>query len=553
MKLIDSKRRREKTSMGEAIFHPKFVDYLIILVYFAFVILVGVGLKSKMKTGEDFFLSGRSIPGWITSIAFLSANLGAVEMLGMAASGYQYGFMTAHYYWLGAVPAMVFLGIFMMPFYYGSKARSVPEFLKFRYNEATRGFNAISFAVMTILMSGISLYAMALILKVLLGWSMNMSIVLSALIVLVYVGVGGLTSSIYNEVIQFFLIWIGLLPITFLALIDVGGWDGLMSRIPENLTHTWVGTSTAAGNGMSVEWIGLVLGLGFVLSFGYWTTDFLVVQRAMAAKDMTAARNTPIMASFLKILMPLLTVIPGLAAIILLPKLGTVDHGGNYDMVLPLLMAKYYPTGLLGLGITALLASFMSGMAGNVTAFTTVWTYDIYQAYIKKEASDKHYLFMGRLATAGGIIISIGTAYIAMGFPSIMDYIQTLFGFFNAPLFAIFLLGMTWKRATGWGGFWGLLVGTLTAAILYFGLPSDYFPSAAAGNFWRAWWAFFAAFVVEILVSFFTKPKKPAELIGLVYGVGDKLKEPNLPWYRKPSILGTISMVIFVAVNIWAF
>ncbi|MGE7218335.1 sodium:solute symporter family protein [Priestia koreensis] len=539
--------------MGEAIFHPKFVDYSIILVYFAFVILVGVGLKSKMKTGEDFFLSGRSIPGWITSIAFLSANLGAVEMLGMAASGYQYGFMTAHYYWLGAVPAMVFLGIFMMPFYYGSKARSVPEFLKFRYNEATRGFNAISFAVMTILMSGISLYAMALILKVLLGWSMNMSIVLSALIVLVYVGVGGLTSSIYNEVIQFFLIWIGLLPITFLALIDVGGWDGLMSRIPENLTHTWVGTSTAAGNGMSVEWIGLVLGLGFVLSFGYWTTDFLVVQRAMAAKDMTAARNTPIMASFLKILMPLLTVIPGLAAIILLPKLGTVDHGGNYDMVLPLLMAKYYPTGLLGLGITALLASFMSGMAGNVTAFTTVWTYDIYQAYIKKEASDKHYLFMGRLATAGGIIISIGTAYIAMGFPSIMDYIQTLFGFFNAPLFAIFLLGMTWKRATGWGGFWGLLVGTLTAAILYFGLPSDYFPSAAAGNFWRAWWAFFAAFVVEILVSFFTKPKKPAELIGLVYGVGDKLKEPNLPWYRKPSILGTISMVIFVAVNIWAF
>jgi len=539
--------------MGEAIFHPKFVDYSIILVYFAFVILVGVGLKSKMKTGEDFFLSGRSIPGWITSIAFLSANLGAVEMLGMAASGYQYGFMTAHYYWLGAVPAMVFLGIFMMPFYYGSKARSVPEFLKFRYNEATRGFNAISFAVMTILMSGISLYAMALILKVLLGWSMNMSIVLSALIVLVYVGVGGLTSSIYNEVIQFFLIWIGLLPITFLALIDVGGWDGLMSRIPENLTHTWVGTSTAAGNGMSVEWIGLVLGLGFVLSFGYWTTDFLVVQRAMAAKDMTAARNTPIMASFLKILMPLLTVIPGLAAIILLPKLGTVDHGGNYDMVLPLLMAKYYPTGLLGLGITALLASFMSGMAGNVTAFTTVWTYDIYQAYIKKEASDKHYLFMGRLATAGGIIISIGTAYIAMGFPSIMDYIQTLFGFFNAPLFAIFLIGMTWKRATGWGGFWGLLVGTLTAAILYFGLPSDYFPSAAAGNFWRAWWAFFAAFVVEILVSFFTKPKKPAELIGLVYGVGDKLKEPNLPWYRKPSILGTISMVIFVAVNIWAF
>ncbi|SFC81547.1 solute:Na+ symporter, SSS family [Bacillus sp. OV322] len=539
--------------MEHAIFHPKLIDYLIILVYFAFVILVGFALKSKMKTGSDFFLSGRSIPGWITSLAFLSANLGAIEMLGMAASGYQYGMMTIHYYWIGAIPAMLFLGVFMMPFYYGSKARSVPEYLKFRYNEATRGFNAISFAVMTVLMSGISLYAMALILKVLLGWSMNFSIILAAAIVLVYVGIGGLTSSIYNEVIQFFLIWIGLLPVTILSLIDMGGWKGLMAKLPETYTHIWQGTSTAAGNGMHVEWIGITLGLGFVLSFGYWTTDFLVVQRAMAAKDMTAAQNTPIIASFFKMAMPILTVVPGLAALALLPKLGPTSHAGNFDMALPLLMAKYYPTGLLGLGITALLASFMSGMAGNVTAFTTIWTYDIYQAYLKKEASDKHYLFMGRLSTIVGVIISIGTAYIVMGFPSIMDYMQTLFGFFNAPLFAVFLLGMFWKRASAWGGFFGLVTGTLTACVLYYGLPEDFFASPAAGNFWRAWWAFFGAIVVEIIVSLLTKPKSHSELKGLVYGLGDKLSHKHLSWYRNPKILAVISLIIFIIINIWFF
>lgn len=539
--------------MDQAIFHPKLVDYLIIAVYFIFVVLVGIALKSKMKTGIDFFLSGRSIPGWVTSIAFLSANLGAIEMLGMAASGYQYGMMTVHYYWIGAIPAMVFLGIFMMPFYYGSKARSVPEYLKFRYNEATRGFNALSFAVLTVLMSGISLYAMALILKVLLGWSMTFSIIMAALIVLIYVGIGGLTSSIYNEVIQFFLIWIGLLPITILSLIDVGGWDGLMAKIPENFTHIWAGTATAAGNGMTVDWLGVVLGLGFVLSFGYWTTDFLVVQRAMAAKDMTAAQNTPIAASFMKIITPLLTVLPGLAAIALLPKLGPASHAGNYDMALPLLMAKYYPTGLLGLGITALLASFMSGMAGNVTAFTTVWTYDIYQAYIKKDASDKHYLLMGRISTVVGMIISIGTAYIVMGFPSLMDYMQTLFGFFNAPLFAVFLLGMFWKRATGWGGFYGLLAGTLTAGLMYFLMPADFFGSAAAGNFWRAWWAFSAAIVVEVIVSLLSKPMDAKDLKGLVFGYHEKIDHSGLPWYRKPKVLGAISIILFIIVNILVF
>ncbi|MCU9612711.1 sodium:solute symporter family protein [Caldibacillus lycopersici] len=539
--------------MDQAIFHPKFIDYLIIGVYFIFVILVGVALKGKMKTGNDFFLSGRSIPGWITSLAFLSANLGALEMLGMVASGYQYGIMTVHYYLIGAIPAMVFLGIFMMPFYYGSKVRSVPEYLKKRYNEATRGFNAISFAVMTVLMSGISLYAMALILKVLLGWSMTLSIVLAAVIVLIYVGIGGLTSSIYNEVIQFFLIWIGLLPITILSLRDVGGWNGLLDRLPENFSHIWEGTATAAGNGMSVDFLGIVLGLGFVLSFGYWTTDFLVVQRAMAAKDMAAAQNTSIIASFPKMLMPILTVVPGMAAILLLPQLGPDSLHGNYDMALPLLMAKYYPTGLLGLGITALLASFMSGMAGNVTAFTTIWTYDIYQAYINKKASDKHYLFMGRISTVVGIIISIGTAYIVMGFPNMMDYMQTLFGFFNAPLFAVFLLGMFWKKASPWGGFWGLLSGTLTAGILYLFLPEDFYASAAAGNFWRAWWAFFAAIVIEIIVSLFTKQKKESELVGLVYGLTEKISHKHLPWYRKPTVLGSIAMIVFIALNIWLF
>ncbi|MED1203991.1 sodium:solute symporter family protein [Heyndrickxia acidicola] len=539
--------------MGNGIFHPGLVDYLIILVYFVFVILVGYALKSKMKTGEDFFLSGRSIPGWITSLAFLSANLGAIEMLGMAASGYEYGMMTVHYYWIGAVPAMVFLGIFMMPFYYGSKARSVPEYLKFRYNEATRGFNAISFAVLTVLMSGISLYSMALILKVLLGWSLNFSIIIAAVIVLVYVGIGGLTSSIYNEVIQFFLIWIGLLPLVIMALIDAGGWSGIMAKVPETFAHIWHGTATASGNGMNVDWLGVTLGLGFVLSFGYWTTDFLVVQRALAAKDMTAAQNTPIIASFIKIVTPILTVVPGLAAIVLLPKLGPTSHAGDFNMTLPLLMAKYYPTGILGLGITALLASFMSGMAGNVTAFTTVWTYDIYQAYIKKDASDKHYLWMGRIATIVGMIISIFTAYIVMGFPSLMDYMQTLFGFFNAPLFAVFLLGMFWKRSTGWGGFWGLLCGTLTAAILYFFLPKDFFASAAAGNFWRAWWAFFAAVVIEIVVSMFTKPKTEKELKGLVFGYHEKLVHTHLPWYKRPKVLGSISIIILIILNIWFF
>jgi len=539
--------------VNHAILHPQLVDYFIIIVYFAFVILVGIALKDKMKTGADFFLSGRSVPGWITSLAFLSANLGALEMLGMVASGYEYGIMTVHYYLIGAIPAMIFLGVWMMPFYYGSKARSVPEYLKFRYNEATRALNGISFAVMTVLMSGISLYAMALILKVLLGWSMTTSILLSAVIVLVYVGIGGLTSSIYNEVIQFFLIWIGLLPITILSLKDTGGWNGLLSRLPAGFSHAWLGTATTAGNGMNVEWLGVVLGLGFVLSFGYWTTDFLVVQRAMAAKDMTAAQNTSIIASFPKMLMPILTVVPGMAAIILLPKLGPTSYVGDYNMALPLLMAKYYPTGLLGLGITALLASFMSGMAGNVTAFTQIWTYDIYQAYLNKKASDKHYLLMGRLSTVVGIIISIFTAYIVMGFPSMMDYMQTLFGFFNAPLFAVFLLGMFWKKASPWGGFWGLLSGIATAAILYYCLPADHYASAAAGNFWRAWWAFFAAVVVETGVSFVTKPKKESELVGLVYGMSKKISHAHLPWYRKPTVLGAISMIVLIIINIWLF
>ncbi|GMA56408.1 hypothetical protein GCM10025858_09110 [Alicyclobacillus sacchari] len=395
-----------------ALFHASAVDYIIIALYFVFVIGVGFVLRSRVRTGEDFFLSGRSIPAWITGLAFLSANLGALEIMGMTASGAEYGMLTTHFYWIGAIPAMLFLGIYMMPFYYVSKVRSVPEYLKLRYNEATRAVNAIAFAVMTVLTSGISLYSMALIFQILIGWSFTTSILISAVVVLVYVGLGGLTSSIFNEVVQFFLIWAGLLPIPLIGMHSLGGWNGMMARLPQGFGHLWQNLGNPSHNPMGIGWLGVVLGLGFVLSFGYWTTDFLVVQRTLAAKDLRAAQNTPIYAAFFKMIVPILVIIPGLIALAIYPKIG---HSPNmsYNLALPLLIAKYYPPGMLGLGLTAMLASFMSGMAGNVTAFTTVWTYDIYQAYIRKDASDRHYVNMGRWAVVVGVIISIGTAYFA--------------------------------------------------------------------------------------------------------------------------------------------
>ncbi len=536
--------------MTNALFHANAVDYLIIIVYFVFVIGVGFVLRNQMHTGEDFFLSGRSIPAWITGLAFLSANLGALEIMGMTASGAEYGLLTTHFYWIGAIPAMLFLGIYMMPFYYVSKVRSVPEYLKLRFNEATRGLNAFSFAIMTVLTSGISLYSMGLIFQVLVGWSLSTSIFVSAVVVLLYVGLGGLTSSIYNEVIQFFLIWVGLLPIPLIGMSELGGWSGMMQRLPQGFGHLWSNLGSPSHNPMGISWLGVVLGLGFVLSFGYWTTDFLVVQRTLAARNLRAAQITPIYAAFFKMVVPILVIVPGLIAAALYPNIGHVG-GPSYNLALPLLIAKYYPPGMMGLGLTAMLASFMSGMAGNVTAFTTVWTYDIYQAYLRKSASEAHYIAVGRWAVLAGVIISIGTAYFAAGFPSVMDYMQTLFSFFNAPLFATFLLGMFWRRATPWGGFWGLIIGIVSAFAMYAIIPANYFSSPDAGNFWRAWWAWVITVVVTVIVSLFTKRKPDAELQNVVYGLSIRPEYRGMPWYKRPGYLAGIAVVILVALNIW--
>jgi len=527
------------------------VDYAIIGGYILVMILVGYSLKKYMKTGEDFFLSGRSLPGWITGLAFLSANLGALEVIGMVANSAKYGIATVHFYWIGAVLAMAFLGVFMMPFYYGSRVRTVPEYLKLRYNEATRGLNAISFAIMTVLMSGISLYAMALLFKLMLGWPLTGSILFAAVVVLLYVFWGGLSSSIYNEVIQFFLIWLGLLPIVFLGLKEVGGFAGFMAKLKEPMLHAakYLGTSN---NPLGVDWFGVVMGLGFVLAFGYWTTDFLVVQRALASKNLNSSRMTPIIASFPKMLVPIIVVIPGLVALLVLPEFSQASlPSANYNSALILLMKHYLPNGLLGLAITALLASFMSGMAGNVTAFNTIWTYDIYGSYIKKGKPDAHYLKMGKYATIFGIAVSVGTAYIAQSFPNLMDYMQLVFSFFNAPLFATFLLGMFWKGATGWGGFWGLLVGILTAAghyILYRAGVLHYHSDMAA-NFYQAIWAWSADFVVTIAVSLFTVKRDPKELVGLVFGLTPKPKA-QARWYARPAVWAVLALAIALALNI---
>lgn len=527
------------------------VDYLIIAGYIATTIIVGYSLKKYMKTGEDFFLSGRSLPAWITGLAFLSANLGALEIIGMVANSAKYGILTVHFYWIGAIPAMVFLGIFMMPFYYESKVRSVPEYLKLRYNEATHAVNAISFAIMTILMSGISMYAMALLFKVMLGWTLTASILISALVVLIYIFWGGLSSSIYNEVIQFFLIWLGILPIVFLGMKEVGGFKGFLNRIHENFLHSWKTLGDPSQNPLGIEWIGVVLGLGFVLSFGYWTTDFLVVQRALASENLSSARRTPIIAAFPKMLVPIIVVIPGLVAISVLPQFPDDCRNPDYNSALILLMTHYLPNGVLGLAITALLASFMSGMAGNVTAFNTVWTYDIYGSYIKKNMSDQHYFRMGKYATVFGVFLSIGSSYIVQSFPNLMDYMQLIFSFFNAPLFATFLLGMFWKRATAQGGFAGLVSGILTAAIHYllYKFNIIHYASEMGANYYQAWWAWFADFLVTIVVSLFTSKKSDEELKGLVYGLS-KIRSGKESFFLRPEFLGSTALLLTLFLNI---
>ncbi|HVP13285.1 MAG TPA: sodium:solute symporter family protein [Phycisphaerae bacterium] len=634
------------------------VDYTILIVYFAFVLGIGWTLKRYTKTSTDFFLSGRSIPSWITGLAFLSANLGAQEVIGMAASGAKYGIMTSHFYWVGAIPAMVFVGIFMMPFYYGSKARSVPEYLKLRFDEKTRAFNAMSFAVMTVFSSGISMHALARLLEQILGFDYHMCIFVSAGIVLVYIVLGGLTSAIYNEVLQFFMIVFGFLPLTLIGLKGAGGWTGLKHSLaqvatspsnpaghgfdPTAWTSSWSHMGQSQANPMGVEWFGMVMGLGFVLSFGYWCTDFLVVQRAMAANSMSAARRTPLIAAFPKMLFPALVILPGMLAISLHFNFDTtkfrlpveskavaakiaIENAGllgtpadklteqqkqqldemtaeikskidsrsldgalqasvnkweaqiarfdtkslDYNMVIPSLLQYYLPTGLLGIALTALMASFMSGMAGNVTAFNTVWTYDIYQSYINPNKPDKHYLSMGHVITVVGVLISVACAYAARSFNNIMDMLQLVFGFVNAPLFATFLLGMFWKRSTGHGAFWGLVAGT-GAAALHHGLtlPANAtvgikggwlvaghvlhtYPVEMAQNFWAAIYAWTACFVVTIVISLATKRlKTDDELRGLVYSLTPKVKEHGVPWFKQPAALAVVVLLAVLVLNI---
>ncbi len=543
------------------------VDYLILSLYFAFVLGIGWLVKRKVSTSADFLTSGRSVPVWITSLAFIAANLGAQEVIGMCASGAKYGIMTAHFYWIGAVPAMLFVGVFMMPFYYGSRARSVPEYLKLRFDEKTRALNAITFAVMTIFSSGISMYALGLLFELVLGWSFTASVLLSAAIVLVYTFLGGLTSAIYNEVLQFFLIVLGFAPLAMLAVHKAGGWTGMASRLPPVMTHTWTYVGDAANNPMGVEAFGLVAGLGFVLSFGYWCTDFLVVQRAMAADSMSAARRTPLIAAFPKMIMPFIVIVPGIAALALSQMAvgysipAKAGGGLDYDQALTTLMAQFYPSGMLGVGLTALMASFMSGMAGNVTAFNTVWTYDLYQGHINKNAPDSHYLWVGRVTTVVGVGLSIATAYLATHFNNIMDFLQLVFGFVNAPLFATFLLGMFWVRATGHGAFSGLLAGTAAAAATHgltvaenkggwLGTVVHTFPSTMAQNFWIAIFAWSACFLVTILVSFASAPKPATDLHNLVYGLTDIPHDGNLPWYKRPAPLAVIVIVALVILNL---
>jgi solute:Na+ symporter, SSS family len=521
------------------------LDYFIIGVYFVFVLGIGAVLRTKMQTSEDYFLSGRSLPSWITGLAFLGANLGALEIMGMGAGAATYGIMQAHYYWIGAIPAMVFVALFMIPFYYASRVHSVPGFLKLRYNEATRGFNAILFAIFMLLLSGINMFAMALVFQLLLGWSLTASILLSAGIVLAYVTLGGLSSSIYNEVLQFFLITLGLVPLVIFGLIDVGGLSGLKESISNpQFFHTWANTGTK-DNPFAVQWFYIVFGLGLVQSFGYWCTDFLVVQRALAAEDLAASQRTPLIAAFPKLLYGVLAIFPGLIALSVLgPKIATAAEANN---AVPYAMAYYFPTGMLGFGLTALLAAFMSGMAGNVTAFNTVWTYDIYKAYINRDATDRHYLNMGRIATVAGVLLSVVTAYLALGFQTIINYVQVLHGIFLAPLFGTFLLGMFWRRTTGWGGFSGLVAGTGYGIITYL-ITLD---SGLGASMARAFFAWIVCLAVTIAVSLVTQPKPDDELRGLVWGLTEQKEGVEEAWYKKPWVLAVTVLAITVALNIY--
>ena len=546
------------------------VDVVIIIFYFALVLGIGFYLRGQSNTGEDFFMAGREMTAWVAGLSFLSANLGALELMGWAGSAYQYGILATHWYWIGAIPAMLFLALVMMPFYYISKTHSVPGYLKLRFGESSRALSAVSFAFMTVLMSGVNMFAMAKVMQIVLGWPISVTIWISALTVGIYVALGGLRSAIFNEVLQFFLIWAGALLIPILGLYEAGGWANLKvqiaARASDQYVHLWSTLGSFSNNPMGINWVGIVFGLGAVISMGYWTTDFLVVQRILAAKDIRSAQMAPIIGAGLKMMVPLIVILPGLLGLAVLPMKLTGEAQAaatglhSYNDVLPLMLARYCGPGLLGLGITALIAGFMSGMAGNVSAFTTVWTYDIYRPFINSKGSDSHYVSMGRWTTVIGVLVSIGTAYLVMQFASIMDYVQALFSFFIAPLFGTVVLGMLWKRATSAGGFWGLLLGTTSSISMWAWVKVD--PSALryvalspnakalAQDMYQALWSFCVCVIVTVVVSYATQPKTDAQLEGLVYGLTAVPSVGDVAIYEKPIFWASVVGIIFVILNI---
>jgi SSS family solute:Na+ symporter len=553
------------------------IDVAVLVLYFVLVIFIGFYVKGAATTSEEFFLAGREMTAWIAGLSFVSANLGSLELMGWAGAAYQYGILATHWYWIGAIPAMLFLGIVMMPFYYISKTHSVPGYLRLRFGEGARGVSAVSFALMTILMSGVNMYSMALVMKVVLGWNISFSIWVGAVTVAIYVMLGGLRSAIINEVLQFVLIWAGAALIPILGLIEAGGWTNLKAQIAANVgsndyTHLWTTLGSFRDNPMGVHWTGIVFGLGFVISFGYWTTDFLVVQRVLSANNLRSAKMAPIIGAMFKMAVPLIVIVPGLLALTVLKNPdGSVMHlvgedvaaatgQHSYNEVLPLMLIRYCGPGLLGLGITALVAGFMSGMAGNVSAFSTVWTYDLYGAYIKKDAADSHYVAMGRWSTIVGMLVSVGTAYLVAHAASIMDYVQALFSFFIAPLFGTVVLGMLWKRATQAGGFWGLLAGTIASismwiwvqrdgtALRYIALSPDAKPMAE--NLYRALWSFLICVIVTCVVSMMTEPVPEKQLAGLVYGATELPDDGSRTIWQKPIFWAGVVIVIFFVLNL---
>jgi SSS family solute:Na+ symporter len=535
------------------------VDYLILGIYFVVVLGIGFAAKRYIKTSLDYFLSGRSLPAWITGLAFISANLGAIELLGMAANGAQYGLATVNYYWIGAIPAMVFLGLVMMPFYYGSKVRSVPEYLRRRFDNRSHIFNSVTFAIATVLIAGVNLFALALVLKVLLGWSIFFGICVAAVIVMAYITLGGLSSAIYNEVLQFFVIIAGMLPLVLVGLHDVGGWSGMTEAfkatdVGEAGLHALQGTAPGnVTNPIGASWIGLVFGLGFVLSFSYWTTNFAEVQRALSAKDLSAAERTPLIGAFPKLLLPGVMVLPGMIALIVIKGLGGDDPNLQYNNSIPLLMNEYLPNGMLGLAITGLMASFMAGVAANISAFNTVVTTDIVEPYLRPDRPDAYYVRLGRLVTIGGILVSIATALIASSYDNLMNYIQALFSIFNAPLFATFIIGMFWKRMTPTAGLWGLIAGTLGAAITWLGYKVGWFHfgSDLSESMTGAGIAFVADAIVTVAVTLMTRPKPVEELQGLVWGMAnvDESVTGRHRWWESPRLLGGIVLTLGVALT----